>query len=695
MQEINAKYNLKSLLENYRVVIPLIQRDYAQGRKDKRTTEVLKKLLQDINTALLDTNVGPLDLNFIYGKSTHGKFIPLDGQQRLTTLFLVYLFAYRDNDECDFLGNFSYKTRNSSTKFFESLVENRRIIFTKTKSPSEIIKDEPWFADSWQLDPTVQGALKTLDDISDSFDYEFDYVSVLSDANNQKLVFNFLDIDKLGSEDELYIKLNSRGRPLTDFENFKARFIDRIKKIDGRLEREFTQNIDTKWTDVIWNIDKNAFDTNFLNLFEIGLINNLDSLDYSKRDNWTLEIDFETVEISHVKIIISVLDFLSENKMPEVSSILERSIVNKTLKDRIYFHVISTFLEHHGDTLDTSYKNWYRIFKNLIDNSVIESQDPYERAIKGINEQIEHTSDLLEYLAEGNRINGFSIDQVDEEIEKAKLITADDSYREIIEVAEKHRYFDGQIRSCFYFEANDLPSRKIDVISFYWNKISKMFSETKPEEGLLMRVALLALGDYTMTTANNYKTLYRDNSNESSGFAPSLKSLFSSRNEYVKRLLDEVDITKPLDGEYRRIIQDNISHLTPQEWRYAFISYYETMFSKMDSSQYRMKSPFWLNRSEEMLLIPNKSSSARNYDIHLIALEEKLKELGIQSCYEREKGIESTNRILYVNEVYEVRFRGNHFSLNLIGGEEAEEEHFDPRLSFLDIAELLKNKIHY
>ena len=274
------------------------------------------------------------------------------------------------------------------------------------------------------------------------------------------------------------------------------------------------------------------------------------------------------------------------------------------------------------------------------------------------------------------------------------MITADDSYRDIIEVAEKHRYFDGQIRSCFYFEANDLPSRKIDIISIYWNKISKMFTEIEPKEGLLMRAALLSLGDYTMTTANNYKTLYRDNSNESSGYAPSLKSLFSSRNEYVKRLLDEVDITKPLDGEYRRIIQDNISHLTPQEWRYAFISYYETMFSKMDSSQYRMKSPFWLNRSEEMLLIPNKSSSARNYDIHLIALEEKLKELGIQSYYQSEKGIESTNRILYVNEVYEVRFRGNHFSLNLIGGEEAEEEHFDSTLSFLDIAEYLNNKLH-
>ena len=137
------------------------------------------------------------------------------------------------------------------------------------------------------------------------------------------------------------------------------------------------------------------------------------------------------------------------------------------------------------------------------------------------------------------------------------------------------------------------------------------------------------------------------------GLHQASKVYFHLESEYVKKLLDELDMNKPLDVEYRRIIQDNISHLTPQEWRYAFISYYETMFSKMDSSQYRMKSPFWLNRSEEMLLIPNKSSSARNYDIHLIALEEKLKELGIQSYYQSEKGIESTNRILYVNEVYE------------------------------------------
>ena len=691
MQEINEKYNLKSLLNEYKVVIPLIQRDYAQGRKDKRTTEVRKKLLQDINTALIDTNVRPLDLNFIYGKSSNGKFIPLDGQQRLTTLFLVYLFAYRDNDECDFLGNFSYETRNSSTQFFKSLFENRKTIFTETKTPSEIIKDEPWFADSWQLDPTVQGALKTLDDISDSFDYEFDYVSVLSDTNNQKLVFNFLDIDKLGSEDELYIKLNSRGRPLTDFENFKARFIDRIKKIDDHLEREFSQNIDTKWTDVIWNIDKNAFDTNFLNLFEIALINNLDSLDYSKRDNWTLEIDFETIEMSHIKIIVSVLDFLSENKVPEVSSILERSIVNKTLKDRIYFHVISTFLEYHGDTLDTSYKNWYRIFKNLINNSVIESQDPYERAIKGINEQIEHTSDLLEYLAEENRINGFSIEQVDEEIEKAKLITSDDSYREVIEGAEKHRYFDGQIRSCFYFEANDLPSKKIDIISSYWNKISEMFTETKPKEGLLMRTALLSLGDYTVYIGK-YKTLCLDNPNETG----SLKSLFSSQNEYVKKLLDKIDITKPLDDEYRRIIQENLKNTDKKSWRYAFITYYETMFNKMSPSQFKLIAP--KIKEEEMLLIPNKASSGKNVDIHLLALKEKLGELGILSDYYSNQGVDGV-RILEVNRGdFIIEFDGFYDVINQSSGKyyfkKSDESNYHTHSGyFVEFAQYLKNEI--
>ncbi|HFI0912198.1 TPA: DUF262 domain-containing protein, partial [Streptococcus suis] len=165
MVESGIKYDLKSLLEQYRVVIPLIQRDYAQGRKDIRTTEVRKQLLKDINFSLLNFDEPPLDLNFIYGKSLNDAFIPLDGQQRLTTLFLVYIFAFRDSENSDFLKNFSYETRDSSKQFFISLYNNRKEIFSNSNKPSEIIKDSAWFADTWVYDPAISGALVTLDSI--------------------------------------------------------------------------------------------------------------------------------------------------------------------------------------------------------------------------------------------------------------------------------------------------------------------------------------------------------------------------------------------------------------------------------------------------------------------------------------------------------------------------------------------------
>ena len=39
--------------------------------------------------------------------------------------------------------------------------------------------------------------------------------------------FQLLPIDDMGSGEDLYIKMNSRGKPLTPFENFKARFEQR------------------------------------------------------------------------------------------------------------------------------------------------------------------------------------------------------------------------------------------------------------------------------------------------------------------------------------------------------------------------------------------------------------------------------------------------------------------------------------
>ena len=85
---------LSELLETNIVEIPIVQRDYAQGRKDEHATLVRSNLLSDIKDAVLGVTT-TLDLNFVYGKEVTGKFIPLDGQQRLTTLFLLHYLHLR------------------------------------------------------------------------------------------------------------------------------------------------------------------------------------------------------------------------------------------------------------------------------------------------------------------------------------------------------------------------------------------------------------------------------------------------------------------------------------------------------------------------------------------------------------------------------------------------------------------------
>jgi hypothetical protein len=130
---------LFSVLDEYKVEVPIVQRDYAQGRHDDHSKMVRKNLLADIKSAI-DPNEPPLDLNFVYGKAERKTFIPVDGQQRLTTLFLLHLYAFRDDEsKTDLLNKFTYETRTSSRIFLEALTKNRKAVFASNSKPSDEI----------------------------------------------------------------------------------------------------------------------------------------------------------------------------------------------------------------------------------------------------------------------------------------------------------------------------------------------------------------------------------------------------------------------------------------------------------------------------------------------------------------------------------------------------------------------------
>lgn len=115
-----------------------------------------------------------MNLDFVYGKVDSGIFIPLDGQQRLTTLFLIHWYlTLKENKLNDknknILLKFSYETRTSSQDFFKNLIEQNIVYTQSNRTISDTIVDSKWYFLSWKLDPTVTAVLNILDKIHNKF----------------------------------------------------------------------------------------------------------------------------------------------------------------------------------------------------------------------------------------------------------------------------------------------------------------------------------------------------------------------------------------------------------------------------------------------------------------------------------------------------------------------------------------------
>ncbi|OBX22203.1 MULTISPECIES: DUF262 domain-containing protein [Bizionia] len=261
------------------IQIPMIQRDYAHGREG--ASEIRKRFLNSIFEAL-DKNKA-LELDFIYGsiKQLDDKdyFIPLDGQQRLTTLFLLYW--YIGNRELDAeqslelnnkLKNFTYATRATARGFCNKLCE---INLSFKQRPSDEIRNSTWYFAIFEKDPTVKSMLVMLDTIHEK--YQLSNEALFSNLSN--LTFYILPLDGFELSDELYIKMNARGKQLSDYENFKADLINWLKddknpdsskyqemvhhhKQDMPYYLRFATKLDTDWTNIFWELCVVELDSN-------------------------------------------------------------------------------------------------------------------------------------------------------------------------------------------------------------------------------------------------------------------------------------------------------------------------------------------------------------------------------------------------------------------------------------------------
>jgi Protein of unknown function DUF262 len=272
------------------IEIPIIQRDYAQGRNDVGVKRIRRAFLQVLHDSL--TSGKAVGLDFVYGEVQNGRMIPLDGQQRLTTLFLLHWYlAARSGiagEDCSFLGKFTYKTRFSARHFCEKLIAQRPPFPASSVEwqPNrhwlpEWLTNQHWYADAWKHDPTIQAMLVTLDDIHDLFattattGCRAAWDRLVSEVD-PVITFDYLSLEDMGLSDELYIKMNSRGKPLTPFEHFKADFEKTLGEVSEESRKEFIRKVDQDWSDLLWPLrnsnikqgnDDSIIDDEFLRLF--------------------------------------------------------------------------------------------------------------------------------------------------------------------------------------------------------------------------------------------------------------------------------------------------------------------------------------------------------------------------------------------------------------------------------------------
>lgn len=631
------------------IEIPMLQRDYAQGREDANAKKIRERFLDTLTSAL---EGAPVVLDFIYGSVENGKFYPLDGQQRLTTLFLLHGYVAVSEDRSkDFLqylhsdegSRFSYTTRFSSRdfcgKFVDCLVGERLLLGGPAKQSLRFwIEDQGWFQYSWKGDPTIAAMLVMLDAIHERLkDKQGRFWPRLTgeDGTPAAIQFHFLELEDFKLKDELYIKMNARGKPLTEFENLKAHFLSLLDKIDvlqrQEFEGQFAQKFDNDWTDIFWALcDKDkglsvdGVDSFFLQYaryltdmfrfshkIEIESGTNQDDFKvwnavYGPDSDWGKEARrwlFDALDCWNAEKIRDVSGFFNTVFSP--SDYEEGKIWLDRDKDRCIDLFSRCCREYRsssftlGDSLllyailcrlvlsdspreilkDKVFGARLRSVRNLIWNQDSLRLDEMPRLLNAVEKIMEGG-----VLQENESFAPFTEYQIKEEQAKAEFLEKNPEYCETVRQLEDHPLLRGRIAVLFDTDEKEFIVEPHHALTFL-----RLFPQKQAEGPSRAQSAraLLAVGDYAQAhTAGRWQ--FGPGNEDHEDYWRGLltrqeRAEFENTRKCLCALLKEIpetlgngDMVTCLDrqvNEYLKLAEKEKKF----DWRYYFVKYYDTM----------------------------------------------------------------------------------------------------------------------
>ncbi|ANV97511.1 hypothetical protein BBW65_01200 [Helicobacter enhydrae] len=544
----NKKYTLKTWLDDLlkkecQVRIPPLQRDYAQGRTSQK--HIAQSFLNAIFEVLKGN--GKLHIDFIYGYQKDNGFYLIDGQQRMTTLWLLHLLLYKKDkndkenqiDHNEWLKNFSYSVRESSSLFCKNLLE--KDFDTGSKSISEAIRakgSEFVEAEDLHNDATIKAMLNMLDWINEKIKKCDKDIEVLID-NLENITFSVFDMGEFALGEELYIKMNARGKQLSKYENLKAFFEKDISDI-ALLGR-----IDTQWSDYFFDSKKpETFDIrgrNFLHYATLFFcLENLQDdkeqilKDWISKPNRPVEEKYyaplkECGNIQLLDNLIALCESFKDNKKmdlllkPKTSSFFDgQNGLNEV--EICYFISLLCYVEKIKSVdgvIEDNLIDYLRVSRHFIENrpSATPNIKLLYKLFKHLSSSV-NTTNIYGVLKKPESAYTFEDDKkfykkiYDNEVRKAELIVesrkGENDWESILDKTSDHPSLIGRVKFLIDFadekakEYADKANKKLEIFKQYAEITMLILSKDFLENNLpLFQRALLSIEDYGFCKSSN------------------------------------------------------------------------------------------------------------------------------------------------------------------------------------------------
>lgn len=698
------------IISENQIEIPVIQRDYAHGRTNERVSSIREGFLNSIEETLSCDSFSKLHLDFIYGRIlgkeklkvqlrnkqaiekvleavqgyassldmdlTFGllqtskavfvnetKFEPLDGQQRLTTLFLLHWYLiHRTKSHLEeyfnLLNGFQYKTRNTSNEFCSFLTSSpdiQALEFSKIQNLQNSIANCSSFYKRWMNDPTVKGMLNMLEAIHLRFfkvedDILNKYLSRL--IEERRITFDFLDLDQLEQTDELYVKMNARGKQLSDYEHFKAWLQDRFE-----FEKEIWDKLDTDWINLFWHkkapntfaVDDTIYEfIKNINAFEYivqtpeskiesSIIDRISKSQYIPLRQFEIEIEkkhFNFFTKESLRFVFDSIDRLKDDSVdflnkelgnvytnafqksnPELKDFFLRSGVRFNYWDRVYYYSFILFLKYGKGVLDESFDSWMRVSRNLIYNTYIQNPTDFKKAVKALHSFskevfVNNSLNMEDGIACEQYSISFFDAQYKEEVKKIHYIKKSEDWRKVIEDCENHEYFFGQIG--FLFE---LSNNTDDINEFrHLAKQCSIFFKGIGKNDFIFQRSLLSQGDYLISPGNSSKFSFCQNDFGSLRVRnDNWRKVYNKKKgrEVLKELITQMNSGKSLEELVQ--VTENM-----EPWRKYIIQYPEII-------SYTKDKLVDFKSSLDVRLLKGTTYKGKHFDLFLFVLLLKLK----------------------------------------------------------------------